>query len=119
MPKRIKRPCRSAGCAALHRNGTGYCDDHKSQATGWHDYNKPRGNRHARGYGADWVKLRQEIIQRDKNLCQICLKSGRHTNAHAVDHIKPKAHGGTDDPSNLRCVCQACHAAKTAVEWQA
>jgi 5-methylcytosine-specific restriction protein A len=33
-----------------------------------------------------------------------------------VDHIKPKAHGGTDDDDNLESLCAACHRAKTATE---
>ena len=30
-----------------------------------------------------------------------------------VDHIIPKAEGGTDDESNLQSLCKPCHAAKT------
>ncbi|HCL5939948.1 TPA: HNH endonuclease [Citrobacter freundii] len=36
--------------------------------------------------------------------------------AETVDHIKPKAHGGTDDLSNLESICSGCHKAKTARE---
>ncbi len=33
-----------------------------------------------------------------------------------VDHIIPKAHGGTDADSNLQSLCWPCHKAKTARE---
>jgi 5-methylcytosine-specific restriction protein A len=72
-----------------------------------------RGSRQARGYGADWDKLRKVILERDKWLCRPCIISGRVTAAQAVDHIKPKAMGGGDDPENLQSICNACHSAKT------
>jgi 5-methylcytosine-specific restriction protein A len=73
-------------------------------------------SRHARGYGRSWDKLRLTILARDKHLCQVCLKAGRITVATEVDHIKPKAQGGTDDPENLQSIDKACHAAKTEDE---
>jgi 5-methylcytosine-specific restriction protein A len=79
--------------------------------SGWH-----KTSRHARGYGSRWVKLRAIIMQRDQYLCQPCLRTGRPTPATAVDHITAKAAGGTDDPSNLECVCDRCHKAKTQAE---
>lgn len=78
----------------------------------WHH----AGSRHDRGYGAEWVKTRQHIIARDNGLCQPCLRNGRPTPFHAVDHIKPKAEGGTDDHDNLECICRPCHDAKTMAE---
>ncbi|WP_272575920.1 HNH endonuclease, partial [Providencia sp. PROV273] len=41
---------------------------------------------------------------------------GRAVEAKTVDHIKPKAHGGTDDDSNLQSLCWPCHKRKTARE---
>ena len=80
-------------------------------------------SRHARGYGHAWDKLRKTILKRDQYLCQQCLRDGRVTPLmvrsydHAVDHITPKAHGGTDDPSNLESLCQdPCHLQKTIKE---
>ena len=55
-------------------------------------------------------------MQRDMGVCQPCTKLGQLTVAYAVDHIKPKAEGGTDDLANLQAICRACHAAKTASE---
>ena len=70
-----------------------------------------RTSRHSRGYGTAWDKLRKFILQRDKHLCQACLP--RPTPANHVDHIRPKAKGGTDEPSNLQALCKPCHDAKT------
>lgn len=71
-------------------------------------------SRQQRGYDANWSRLRLVILQRDSYLCQVCLaKKQRVTQADAVDHIAPKAKGGTDDPANLRAICRACHLAKT------
>ncbi|MDK1339207.1 HNH endonuclease, partial [Cronobacter sakazakii] len=42
--------------------------------------------------------------------------NGRPVPATTVDHIKPKAHGGTDEDSNLRSLCCPCHKRKTATE---
>jgi len=75
-----------------------------------------RGTRHERGYGSAWDKLRKEIIARDMGLCQPCLKAGNVTPFQAVDHIKPKSSGGTDDQDNLQCICNDCHDAKTTAE---
>lgn len=79
----------------------------------WHHATQ---SRHARGYGSKWVATRKIIIARDGGLCQPCLRQGRPTPYAAVDHIKPKAQGGTDDHDNLECVCGPCHDAKTQAE---
>ena len=72
--------------------------------------------RHERGYGHKWDKLRLTILQRDSYLCQPCLNKGKPTPATQVDHITPKASGGTDDPDNLQSICTPCHDAKTKAE---
>lgn len=74
------------------------------------------GTRHQRGYGSAWDRLRVGILARDMHLCQPCLAEGRATPARTVDHIKPKAKGGTDNPENLRAICDECHKAKTTAE---
>jgi 5-methylcytosine-specific restriction enzyme A len=74
------------------------------------------GSRHDRGYGSAWVKTRARILERDDYLCQPCLRNGRVTPATEVDHIKPKADGGSDDDDNLQSICHACHVTKTEQE---
>lgn len=66
-------------------------------------------SRHARGYGTAWDKLRKIILARDNHLCQRCDALGLTTQGRTVDHIQPKAQGGTDDPDNLRTLCDECH----------
>ncbi|MET5012162.1 HNH endonuclease signature motif containing protein, partial [Burkholderia pseudomallei] len=57
-------------------------------------------------------------LERDGGLCQPCARADRVTPAVAVDHIAPKAEGGTDDDDNLQSICKACHDVKTAAENQ-
>ena len=41
---------------------------------------------------------------------------GRLVPATDVDHILPKAAGGTNDEINLQALCHVCHSKKTAVQ---
>lgn len=66
--------------------------------------------------GRPWRRLREQVLQRDKYLCQVCLSLDRLTEAQEVDHILPLAKGGTDKPDNLQSICTPCHKAKTANE---
>lgn len=116
MPTAAPRPCGYPGCAA-YAVGSGRCAKHPRPSHRWaHD--KVRGSRHQRGYGAHWDKLRLAILRRDDYLCQCeaCRVYDRLRIAHEVDHIIPKAHGGTDDTSNLRAINRDCHKKKTARE---
>lgn len=74
------------------------------------------GSRHERGYGYQWTKRREQVMQRDRYLCQPCERQGRVTPAKQVDHITPKAKDGSDDFDNLQAICDACHTAKTKAE---
>lgn len=115
MPVSAPKPCGHPGCGVLVRDGTSRCPKHP-KANSFAD--KARGNRHQRGYGTAWDKLRAQAIARDEGLCQPCERQQHITIGSAVDHIKPKAEGGTDDLSNLQCICRACHLTKTAEEAQ-
>ena len=94
------------------RKATLKSEERQSTKPGW----KHKLSRHERGYGAVWDKLRKEVMQRDNGLCQPCLRNGRVTPAHAVDHIVQKAAGGTDDLTNLQSICRACHLDKTMTD---
>lgn len=76
-------------------------------------------SRHERGYGTHWDKLRKVILRRDNGICQCpeCMGGKKRLRiATEVDHIKPKAEGGTDDESNLRAVNSDCHKRITALQ---
>lgn len=75
-----------------------------------------RTSRHERGYGSSWDKLRIIVLRRDKGLCQPCLTRNRTELATQVDHVLPKAKGGTDDFDNLQAICGPCHDEKTKAE---
>lgn len=77
-----------------------------------------RGSRHERGYGAEWDRLRLEIMWRDQGICRCaeCVRLGRLRPAHDVDHVLPKAQGGTDDPANLVAINRECHREKSLRE---
>lgn len=111
-----KTPCRAVGCPNLvSRADKGFCDKHASHRHGWQKQQQGK-NTTERGYGQAWRKLRQQVMERDGYLCQVCQKQGRLTQAQAVDHIINKANGGTDELTNLQAICHACHKAKTQAE---
>lgn len=66
--------------------------------------------------GRPWRRLRDQVMARDKYLCQPCQREGRLTESTEVDHIVGVAKGGKDDPLNLQAICGSCHQAKTACE---
>lgn len=64
------------------------------------------GRRGFAGYGADWLRLRAAVL-REEPCCRLCGKQ-----AVTVDHIVPRARGGTDVRSNLQPLCDSCRKAK-------
>jgi len=72
----------------------------------------------ARGYGRAWRRLREVILARDAGLCQCpdCKRLGRLKPATQVDHVIPKAQGGTDDLGNLRAINADCHKRVTLLQ---
>jgi 5-methylcytosine-specific restriction protein A len=56
-----------------------------------------------------WRKIRMQILQRDKYMCQYC----RKRRATHVDHVKPRSRGGLDGDKNLVASCQKCNLAKS------
>jgi 5-methylcytosine-specific restriction protein A len=69
-----------------------------------------RPNAAQRGYcSAGWKAARREVLLRDGNCCTICGTPVWGKRAH-VDHIVAKRLGGGDEISNLRLLCDVCHA---------
>lgn len=93
----------------------GRCAEHKQPAHGW-GRSEDRGSSHERGYGAEWRRRRERILRRDFGLCQPCKRNGSISIAGEVDHIIPKARGGSEDDDNMQSICVDCHKAKTLRE---
>lgn len=58
-------------------------------------------------------KTRFEVFKRDRFTCTYCGKRPPDVMLE-VDHIHPRAEGGTDDPANLTTSCLACNRGKGA-----
>ena len=73
-----------------------------------------------------WRSLVANVWQRDKCLCQECLRDNRLTQLQKpsptphgrgyVDHIQPRTQGGSDTLDNLELLCKPCHDSKSAKE---
>ena len=53
-----------------------------------------------------WQKLRQQILKRDNNQCQICNLIAKKLDIH---HIIPLRKNGLNSLYNLVAVCRNCH----------
>ena len=103
----MKRPCLDCGVLAdSHR-----CPPHLAIWERAQD--AKRGTSTERGYDTAWRKLRIAILNRDAWTCQICGKHLVGSDA-TVDHIVPKARGGSDQQFNLRAACRADNSSKGA-----
>jgi 5-methylcytosine-specific restriction protein A len=56
-----------------------------------------------------WSATRKLALARDAHRCQLRIREICTIDATEVDHILPRALGGTDDLDNLRSVCRPCH----------
>ena len=55
------------------------------------------------------ANVRRVVFQRDKGECQFSGEAGKVCGSRIrleVDHIQPRAMGGSDEIENLRCICQ-------------
>ncbi len=63
-------------------------------------------------YGPDWDKIRQRVLNRDGNRCQVCGASGSGRPLH-VHHIKPfrsfETREAANQLQNLITLCPSCH----------
>ena len=121
MARRALRPCSHCKRHLTRSRWCSACEPEQKRLHGFND--RRRGSRHARGYGSEWDRLRAQALERDAGLCQLCLEAGEINmhgpgNRHQVDHVVPRAEGGTDALENLQTICRAHHAQKTAQEAQ-
>ncbi len=57
-------------------------------------------------------RVRLGVLERDGYRCVYCGRSSRET-ALEVDHVRPRARGGSDHPTNLVTACVACNGGKS------
>lgn len=112
MPTAAGHPCGNRGCPAVVPRGARFCPAHEKAREKALD--QERGSAAARGYGARWRRLRAMFLARHPLCVDPELRHpGRVVVATDVDHITPKAQGGSDAFSNLRSLCHSCHSAIT------
>lgn len=58
-----------------------------------------------------WRNTRPAVLERDGYRCHWCGQA-----ANTVDHLIPRARGGTDDPANLVAACGTCNSRRGAEE---
>lgn len=63
------------------------------------------------------TRTRFEIFKRDRFICAYCGRTPPEVLLH-VDHVVPKAEGGSDDPANLRTACRDCNLGNGAIPLQ-
>jgi len=64
----------------------------------------------SKGSTRKWRELRRYVLARDNGMCWRCGLGGSDT----VDHIVPRAHGGSDAPANLAAAHGKCNRDKGA-----
>lgn len=99
LARKPGRPCSVPGCPKL-AVVKGRCEEHAYPVWG--------GRRNFEGYGAEWLKLRRQILK-EEPYCRMCGKP-----SITVDHIRPKARGGSDARVNLQALCNECRRMKDA-----
>ena len=79
-----------------------------------------QSNESQRIRGRAAVVLRQRRLAAEP-LCRDCLAKGIVRASSVPDHIDPLAKGGTEDgltlSPNIRCLCDECHATRTAEQF--
>ena len=66
--------------------------------------------------GRRGVALRKHRLAQEP-MCRDCMAKGRLSLATVPDHIIPLSMGGTDDASNIRCLCSECHLKRSAEQF--
>ena len=118
MGRKPLRECKAANCHTLTRET--YCERHRRENTKPQDterhrlYDKYKRDKKTAAFyrTAEWQAARAAAMARAYGLCQDCLAAGRLTAADMVHHVKPLREYPELAlvPSNLRPLCNKCHA---------
>jgi 5-methylcytosine-specific restriction endonuclease McrA len=93
----IRRLCSyQGGCGRLALPGTNRCELHPKHKV-------PRDRRY-RNLCA--------LIKANAMHCGICGEEPRAGDPWVIDHVLPRAHGGSDEPSNLQAAHRSCNGRK-------
>lgn len=108
-----RRPC--LDCGTLHRNAS-RCDSCQAARDAAHE--QRRGSATARGYGSAWQRTRAAVLAEHQRawpgLCPGWQRPAHPSDDLTVDHVIPKALGGTDARENLQVLCRPCNSAKAS-----
>lgn len=112
-PQKPPMPCQrmAMGCPHLRP-----CPVHGARRP-W----EQRLSRQARGYGAAWERIRPPVLREEPRCRWGSLPDEPGpcwADSTTVDHIVPKAHGGTDERANLRGLCREHQQRKAGREGQ-
>lgn len=113
MPRAPRRcPGGNGTCTERIRPPAKYCAEH---TVSWRTKTASSENAQT----PEWRRIQPKILDRDGHRCQIRYEGRCIGTATTVDHVVPVAHGGTNEPSNLRAACRPCneHKGRTADRW--
>ncbi len=89
--------CNVPGCPNISVR-KGRCPVHQRQS--W------EGLSGFKGYKGNWLKERNQVLK-EEPACRLC-----GAPSVTVDHITPRAFGGTEDRGNLQALCNECRKQK-------
>lgn len=95
----LARRCPAAGCPNLTAGGR--CPIHAAEAE------KVRGNRHKRGYDAEYVRARDAAVATATH-CAKCGTAFTPDNPATGGHIKDRRRGGTTK-DGIQAECRRCN----------
>jgi 5-methylcytosine-specific restriction endonuclease McrA len=93
---RLQKICVEDGCPEIAQV-SGRCSTHARRSPSSRATSRP-----------GWRSVRASVLVRDGSVCQLALP-GCTRQATTVDHVRPAAMGGSNDPDNLRAACAPCN----------
>jgi len=82
---------------------------------GSHMFARPRHDLGRCGMSSVHQRIRFKILHRDDFTCRYCGTGADGGAVLEIDHVVPRALGGSDDPDNLVTACRECNSGKSAM----